>query len=237
MVELIQKGDDGLLPKLWEQVRRFIVMKARQFYNQLSAEGRTYGCELDDLVQSGYLGLEAAVRYFKPEMGYTFLTYLSHTLETAFYDALGLRSSKRDWLNYAVSLDKPVDESGDTSLLEMLGDMTPEYANVTEQIVENVWNQELRAALDEAMVVLNTGQRELINMVYFFDVPITEVAEMRGVTRQNIHNLHQKALRVLRGNKELQGFRPAYKRDPYSKTGYRAWSERQCSVSESFLVL
>ena len=122
LVELIQRGDDGRLPQLWKQVRRFIAWRARHFYKKMKLTGKTHGCELEDLIQSGYLALVAAVRYFKPREGYKFLTYLNYTLLSAFHEAMGLRTSKRDWLDYAISLDQPVGEDGNTSLLEMLGD-------------------------------------------------------------------------------------------------------------------
>lgn len=35
LCELIQNGDDGLLPELWEQVRRFVAQQARRFYGKI----------------------------------------------------------------------------------------------------------------------------------------------------------------------------------------------------------
>ena len=100
LVVLIQQGDDGLLPQLWEQVRKFVVMIARRYFNKLEYKN---GCELDDLIQSGYIALVAAIQYFKPEKEFKFLTYLNLTLINAFRETLGIRTSKRDWLNYSDS--------------------------------------------------------------------------------------------------------------------------------------
>lgn len=242
LVELIQQGDNGRLPQLWKQVRRFIAWKARQFYKKMKLEGNTYGCELEDLIQSGYLALVAAVKYFKPKEGYSFLTYLSITLKGAFSEAMGLRSSKRDWLNYSVSLDQPVGEDESTPLLEMLGDLTPESADISEPIVEDLWNQELRAVLDEAMLILGDRQRELLNMLYYFEIGAEEAAEIWGVSRQRIYQIHARALSQIRESKygdELREFLPDihYLPDYYKLTKYRRWAETGRSEPESFLLI
>ena len=242
LVELIQRGDNGLLPQLWEQVRRFIRMKAGQHFRQMKLKGNTYGCELDDLIQSGYLAVVTAVKYFKPKEGYSFLTYLSITLKGAFSEAMGLRSSKRDWLNYSVSLDQPVGEDESTPLLEMLGDLTPESADISEPIVEDLWNQELRAVLDEAMLILREEQRELLNMLYYFEIGVDEAAEMWGLSRQRIYQMESRALSQIRESKygdELREFLPdiRYVPDYYKLTKYRRWAETGRSEPESFLLI
>jgi RNA polymerase sigma factor (sigma-70 family) len=242
LVELIQRGDDGRLPQLWKQVRRFIAWRARHFYKKMKLTGKTHGCELEDLIQSGYLALVAAVRYFKPREGYKFLTYLNYTLLSAFHEAMGLRTSKRDWLDYAISLDQPVGEDGNTSLLEMLGDLTPESADVSEQVVEDVWTQELRAVLDEAMLILRKEQRELLNMLYYFEIGVDEAAEMWGLSRQRIYQMESRALSQIRESKygdELREFLPdiRYVPDYYKLTKYRRWAETGRSEPESFLLI
>lgn len=245
LVELIKKGDEGLLPQLWEQVRRFVALKARQFFNQITVDGHSYGLELDDLINHGYFGLLRAIKGFEPEMGYTFLTYLTKTLQTSFLEAAGMRSSKRDWLNYAGSLDVPAGGKDGNSplvdLLEDLGDLVPGSSDISVLVLEDVWNQELRAALDEAMTVLEPQQRELLNMVYYFEVPMTEVAEVWGLTRQRIYQLHDVALHEIRRSKhgyKLKGFLPYhnYEIDAYYGTGFSAWKERGQSSSEFILM-
>lgn len=187
----IKNGDDGLLPELWEQVRKFIAMKARDYIYKFD---NPHGCEMDDLIQAGFLAVIAAIKYYKPEAGYKFTTFLGYNLKNAFKSAMGIRSEKRDWLNYAESLDVPVSEGSDMTLLDKIGDLTPRKATIEEEIVENVWNQELRAALDDAMNILSKSQKELLVLNYYYGLTLSEIAEMRGSSEQYISVRRHEAL-------------------------------------------
>lgn len=241
LVLAIKNGDDGLLPQLWEQVRRFIAMLANRYYKKY---GNKNGCELDDLIQSGYFALIAAVKYYKPEKGFKFTSYLGLTLKNAFNEALGIRSSKQDRLDYCTSLDAPIGEDGDTTLIDMIGDLTPGKADLEELIVEKVWNQELRAILDEAMTLLSDKQRELLTLHYYFGLGLNQIAEMRKCSRQLLDEQRDQALwRIYNSKyrKVLREFLPCYgsrpEPDSYRGTGFRAWKETGCSSVETFLLL
>lgn len=238
LVVLIQQGDDGLLPQLWEQVRKFVVMIARRYFNKLEYKN---GCELDDLIQSGYIALVAAIQYFKPEKEFKFLTYLNLTLINAFRETLGIRTSKRDWLNYSDSLDREIRKDTDITLLDTIGDLMPGEANLEELVVEDVWNQELRAALDVAMTVLTKKQYELLTMHYYFGLSLTKIAEIRECSIQSIGQQHRDALdRIFHSkyHEMLAEFLPGknYPKSPYSRTGYTFWKETGLSSVESFLI-
>jgi len=237
LVLLIQQGDNGLLPQLWEQVRRFVVMMARRHYEKFENK---HGCELDDLIQSGYFGLLAAIKYYKPEKGLKFISYLELNLKTAFNEAMGVRGYKRDWLDFATSLDTPVGE-GETALIDMLGDMTPGAGDVIETVVEDVFNQELRAALDDAMTILTEKQRELLVLHYYFNMSIGDIAQMRERHRQQVDEQRNSALWKIYNSKHryiLQKFMPHYgdRINPYRGTGYLSWKETGYNVEEAFLI-
>ncbi len=236
LVELIRLGDIGLLPELWEQVRRFIAMMARRHYEKSEDKG---GCELDDLIQAGYFGLLAAIRYYKPAKGFKFITYLDLSLKNAFNEAMGIR--KRDWLNYSASLDMPVGEGDDTALIDMLGDMTPGTADVEETIVEDIFNQELRLALNDALKILSKQQKNIIELHYYFGQSITQIAESKGTSRQYIYYLHDEALWRIYNSRHrgiLEKFVTCSDKlpNPYRKTGFRYWEETGNSSAEAFLL-
>lgn len=238
LVIMIQQGDDGRLPQLWEQVRKFVVIMAKRHNNKLENK---YGCELDDLIQSGYFGVIEAIQYYRPERGLKFISYLDFNLRNAFNEALGIRTSKRDWLDYSDSLDRPIGEDGDTALLDVIGDLTPKKADIEELVAEDVWNQELRVALNKAMTVLSEKQRKLLTMIYYFGMTFEQIAEIRECSRQNIVQGHRDALeRIYRSKyrKLLAGFLPHnnYKKDPYQGTGYNFWKEKGLSSAEAFLI-
>ena len=68
LVALIQAGVDVQenMGELYQQNRNFIVGIALPYSKT---------CDMDDLMQEAYLGLEKAVRMFNADMGFTFLTY------------------------------------------------------------------------------------------------------------------------------------------------------------------
>lgn len=59
---LIQEGQKEYLPDLWNQTKRFGAAQARTFFLSL---GNLGGVELEDLLQSCWIALIQAVRYFK----------------------------------------------------------------------------------------------------------------------------------------------------------------------------
>ena len=74
LVTLIRAGEDpaGNMLKLWEQNKGFIAKMARKYSGY---------AEMDDLMQEGYLGLNAAVEHYKPDQGTKFISYLSFWLK------------------------------------------------------------------------------------------------------------------------------------------------------------
>lgn len=180
---LIKNGDDGLLPTLWEQVRKLIAMKAGQYFEKFK---NPHGSEEEDLIQAGYFAVVKAIKSYKPEAGCKFTTFLRYPLLDAFNEVMGIRSSKRDWLNYAISLDEPITENGEITLLDTLGDLTPRNGDIGEIVIESVWNRELRTALNDAMTILTAKRRELLELHYFYKLSPRQIANMRGCSHQFI---------------------------------------------------
>ena len=80
LAELVQEGNDGLIPQLWEQVQVYVRRKAETAMRSIPPE---HGVEVDDLAQSGYFALLEAVATFDREKG-TFLCWLEKYLKTEF---------------------------------------------------------------------------------------------------------------------------------------------------------
>lgn len=170
----IKDGDTGLMPQLWEQVRRFVVLSAKSFLNRCSENGlkRT---TLDDLVQCGYLALVAAVRYYDPQKSFKLTTYLGKTLLNAFNEELGFRGKVDPMDRLIVSLNMPIGEENDTELLDFLDD--PESAADFEHVVESIYNQQLRYTLDAALEVINPKSADILRLHFFFGFSFESIAE------------------------------------------------------------
>ncbi len=101
IVESVRAGEPGAMLELWEAVRRFIEVKAKD-----------YACRcrvpLDDLRQDGFLAMLDAVKLFDTEReNSSFLSLLAFMMQQRFSEEIGVRSSKRDALKYAGSIDGP----------------------------------------------------------------------------------------------------------------------------------
>lgn len=99
----VKAGEPGAVLKLWEAVRRFVEVKARD-------RAKLHGCRipLDDLRQVGFLAvLDAANKYDSGKENASFPSLLCFTLRTRWAEESGTRSTRRDALQYADSLDAP----------------------------------------------------------------------------------------------------------------------------------
>lgn len=188
----IQAGNEELYLELWEQVKRFVAQQAiRRYY----VTGGFGGVEVEDLIQSGYLALVAAVGYFDPAGEYKFLTVLGNCLKTAFTRAGGYGTRKRDPLNGCMSLDTPLgdDPKGDT-WLDMLEDPCDAY----EAADERLWREELRAALDTALSKLPAEEAETLISRYYQEKTYEEIGASSGTTPGKVRSREYSGLQRLR---------------------------------------
>ena len=187
------KEDKAIIPALWDAVAGFIRYQANRRYNILRAEG-TARDEIDDYTQQGYFALLDAVEGFSPEHGAGFTTYLAFHLKAAFRDVEGIRTEKRDALQFADSLDMPLDdESGDT-LLDIVADPDNPY----QETEARIFTEQLRKALLKALDALPLVKREIIKARYFDGLQRAEIAQRQGRTISSIREQERTALQQLR---------------------------------------
>ena len=74
----IRQGDQGRTLELWEQVNGLVKRKALQIMTALQLSGNPRGVEFDDLYQTGYLAMVAAVETYSPERGANNKSYIIH---------------------------------------------------------------------------------------------------------------------------------------------------------------
>ena len=198
LAELVQEGNDGLIPQLWEQVQVYVRRKAETAMRSIPPE---HGVEVDDLAQSGYFALLEAVATFDRGKG-TFLCWLEKYLKTEFAVAGGYRTSRRDPLNLSTSIDQPVssvfpvssDDSDGETFAETIPDETDSYADIEEQI----YMEQLHAALDSAVDGLPSTQREVIRGRYWQGKSLRNLSEELGVSIEGIRRREKAALSELR---------------------------------------
>ena len=191
----VQAGERERLPELWNQVERFVARQAARVMTLSGGFGG--GVEFDDLYQSGYLALVAAVEAYDPARGMSFIGFLAFTLKSAFAEAGGGRSARQanDPIRHAGSLDAPIgDDEDGGSLLDLLpaADANPEDA-----AVESLYLRQLHDALETAMRGLSPRQRDILRRRYYGGQTQTAIAAALGCTGAGVSEQERAALKRL----------------------------------------
>lgn len=196
LVERIQAGERKWLLELWQQVERFVAMRARMRVRALNGGG---GVTEDDLIQSGYIAMVSAADSFDPEQGMTFIGWLNLALKTAFSEAVGCRSRRQalDPLHRAGSLEAPVgdDEDGAT-----VGDLQsdPQADAGFAEAEARIWSEQLHAALEKALGLIPEDERTIIIIRFYQGKTVREAGRMLSVSKDTAYSLERRALWSLR---------------------------------------
>ena len=191
MVAEIQAGRRELLGALWEQVERFIRRQA----NQRPDNG---AIDREDLYQSGYLALVAAVDSYAAERGMKFITWLALHLKTAFNEASNYRSQRQrlDPMHTAGSLNRPLDDDDGGELLDIVAD--PRGLQGLQEVEERIWQEELSSALEKALTALPEAERGTIRRRYYQGQTTAQVARETGKTPYEVQKEERRGLAALR---------------------------------------
>ena len=216
LAELIQQGNNNeLLPVLWEKVQTLLFIKAERYYYAFSDTLRRYGYEVQDIRQECYSAMLAAVRWYKPDKGYKFTTYLNYALK---HTIRGLYSGKDDALNQAAttSLEQPIGESKDGDELTLSDTVADDTAAI---VFDRIERSDYFNTLYNAISTLPEDQRQVIQAIYFNGYKLSQAAERLKLTPAVVRNLEGKALRNLRSGKIGVQLRKVYG-DEYAPRRY-----------------
>lgn len=168
LVALIQAGERDRLPELWEQVERFVALQANRLLHAMGPDRAALaGVEFGDLYNSGYFALVDAAERYDPEAGAKFITWFALRLKSAFAEVCGWRTSKRDPLNSAKSLDARLKEGDEDS--GAFGDFIPDpkAAQALQDVEDGIQRDYTRQAVRQALEQLPTEERLAIKARYY----------------------------------------------------------------------
>ena len=195
LVIAIQGGRRDLMLELWEQNKRFVYGKANAWKRAFE---RYAFVDVEDLVQSAWLALEDAIRYFQPGgEDHTFLTPFSWFMSGYFARQFGIRSSKRDASMYAESIDAPLNNDPDySSLAEFIPDPAAEMA--FEKAEESIFQQHVKEVLQEVSTdILNNEQRKIYDAL-LDDLRLSDLAADAEKSKQAVYLQRRKLFDLLR---------------------------------------
>lgn len=197
IVVKIQTGEQHLMGELWERLAGLVKWKAHRIMTILNSTGTNCGVEFDDLYQSGYLALVAAVKTYSGGEG-AFSTWLMYYLQTAFAETSGYRTErqKSDPLRHCLSLDAPLgdDADGDT-VADLQSD--PGSTAPFESVEQQMYLASLREALDKELSELPPQLEAVIRQRYFNTATFEEIGTAIGVCTSRVQQLEEKALFAL----------------------------------------
>lgn len=185
-IQRMREGDDAARRSLIEHNLRLVAHIARKY--------TVPGCDADDLISIGAIGLIKAVSTFKPESGTTLSTYASRCIENEILMCLRASQKRKN----DVSLDEPVGsdaEGNEITLMEMLG---TEPDAVTEEVDRRITLSRIRRLIREK---LPERERTVLELRYgLLDGharPQFEIAEKLGISRSYVSRLEKKAVQTL----------------------------------------
>ena len=203
-----------ILP-LWQAVEKLICKWAGQYFRY----SKTPRFDVDDLRQAGYLALVDAVNGYDPSAGMKFATYLNFHIRKHFAEVSGNRGSKRRPEVYASSLDEPLTDESDTSRLDTIADTESE--GEFNNVVELIYNRQLRAALDECLTSIPQPQADVLRTLYYKGQTRTETAVELNSNISAIRHTEYRALQAMRRGANYTRLKE-YRDNIISRTMYRS---------------
>ena len=239
LAALAASGNTFALGQLWEVNKGFIRRQLWQWYEKNKPVADNAGLSFEDLVQEGYFAVDYAAKHYDPERG-SFTTVLSyalmHQIRSAtcgeHYRIIETSEGKRvqasaNPLNNCTSLDATLDSEDDGS--STLGDLQPDpaAAQAFQTAEDDLYTEELHAALEEALNKLTPRQADIIRRHYFGGKSFAEIAREDGTSTVAPRNHEVSAFIALRQNPALARWHDdIISTKSWSGTGFGVWNHR-----------
>lgn len=179
-------GDTEARKILIEHNLRLVAHIAKKYYYS--------GCDNDDLISIGTIGLIKAIDSFNPDSGTRFATYAGKCLQNEIL--MYFRAQKKQALESSLSDTVETDKDGNP-LTYM--DIISSDDDITEKIDLKIKVEKLMKGINENLLPI---ERQIIILRYGlgFTKPITqrEVAEKLGISRSYVSRLESGAILKLR---------------------------------------
>ena len=243
LAALAAAGNSFALGQLWEINKGLLHRWFWQWYDRNKAVADEHGITLEDFDQEGFFAVQAAAKAYDPEKG-SFATLLGYYVQSQINKAVCGEHSRlvttedgkqvrlsANPLNACTSLDVPVGEDGSGTVLADLQE-DPAAAHEFQQAENEIYNEELHAALEEALNKLTPRQADIIRRHYFGGKSFAEIAREDGTTLNAARNHEVNAFIALRQNPALVRWHDdIISTKAWTGTGWNAWN-RYGSVQE-----
>lgn len=215
LAALAKTGDAFALGQLWQINRGLLRSMFWKWYPSHREQADAHGLTVDDFEQEGYFAVQYAARTYDPAQG-SFAGWLWQAMKRQIQQALtnGHRrnitgpdgkdiTTSADPLNHCASLDVPLDdEDGGAATL---GDLQPDPAAAGEllDVEERLYQEQLHAALEEALHKLTEREQAVIRGNFYAGKSVRQISEEQGLTIGQANTAKANAFRKLRRNPRL----------------------------------
>ena len=180
------RGDEQARDRLIAHNLRLVAHIIKKYYAR--------GCDPDDLISIGTIGLIKGVNTYRPDKNVRLATYASRCIENEIL--MHFRTERKRASD--VSLSDALDTDADGSTLSWM-DLLSEDMELDTRIAEQDAAARVRRAVD---AVLTDRERAVIRMRYALDrdepLPQRMVAERFGISRSYVSRIEKRALEKLR---------------------------------------
>lgn len=204
LAEAVQRGEPDALARLFEEVRVLLYLRASRYYFRYRDHCDRAGVTDEDLKQSSFFAVVNAAKAYNRSKGFRFTTYLNKYIMSEFATLCGWRTSRRDALNLADSLDAPLPtgrgsgDGDDLTLAETLVDLVEPTPDELAEI------ESTETAVREAVQRLPDDLRDIIVLRYFDGLTIAQAAERLSWTEHEVRARTTKAIAKLYWNPVLR---------------------------------
>ena len=187
--ELLKKTQDGDMSarnSLVEHNLRLVAHIVKKYYAS--------GCDQEDLISIGTIGLIKAVSTFKPDKSIRLSTYAARCIENEIL--MHFRNLKKT--SQDVYISDPIDTDKDGNALTLI-DVIADEGDISEQLDTKIKLERLREILDST---LDRREKKIIELRYGLGVckELTqrEIAVMLKISRSYVSRIEKAALEKLR---------------------------------------
>ena len=190
LVQAMIAGDGAARDKLIEHNLRLVAHIAKKYHSS--------GCDPDDLVSIGSIGLIKAVHTFRPDAG-RLTTYASRCIENEIL--MHLRANRKLRNTVTMSDSATFDREGnEVQLTELMG--------TDRDVVPDEVERRISGSLALKLIdrVLDARQAQVIRLRYGLEDgvfhPQHEVAKQLGISRSYVSRIEKRALEILKNHME-----------------------------------
>lgn len=188
------QGDTESLNKLYFAVAPLLYKLIRPYLTYCNKM-----VEPEDLYQSGYFAVLEAIKYFSPDRGLKFTSYLGYCVKSTCYEELGFIKKQLK----TISLDTSVADDESLTIGDMIEDTTVDTYNFCEL-------NDMRIIVRREVERLPSMEQCVIYSIFYEDKTLEEIAAEFRWNYKYTKKVRRLAYKHLRQSEALQELRKVY---------------------------